>query len=63
MQIIRTLARVAGTSFPTETDLDDIFTYLDVDGDKTISFKEFQALMDGFAKIMIEKGMKLKIKE
>ena len=63
MQIIRTLARVAGTSFPTETDLDDIFTYLDVDGDKTISFKEFQALMDGFTKIMIEKGMKLKIKE
>jgi hypothetical protein len=33
MEIIRNLARVTGTSFPKETDLDDIFTYLDADGD------------------------------
>jgi Ca2+-binding EF-hand superfamily protein len=39
VSILRTLARIAGTSFPNETDLEDIFNYLDVDGDKTINFK------------------------
>lgn len=63
VSILRTLARVAGTSFPNETDLEDIFNYLDVDGDKTINFKQFQVLMDGFTKIMKQQGYKLKIRE
>ena len=37
--IFKSLTMVTGASFPNERDVMDIFNYLDVDGDQTISYK------------------------
>lgn len=37
LEIIKYLTKVTGATFPKRPDMDDIFTYLDVDGDLTIS--------------------------
>jgi Ca2+-binding EF-hand superfamily protein len=62
-RIVQTLTRLTGASFPPTTDVDDLFTYLDKDGDQTISFVEFQTLMESFTKIMNSEGFKLKLKK
>ena len=36
-EILKMLTRITGATFPKRQDIDDIFNYLDRDGDQTIS--------------------------
>ena len=36
-EILRFLTKLTGTTFPHKQDIEDIFSYLDTDGDQTIS--------------------------
>ena len=50
-------------SFPKASDIEDIFNYLDTDGDDTISKKEFTMLIETFTLLVEEKGIKMKMKK
>lgn len=57
--IIKYLTRVTGATFPKRPDIDDIFSYLDTDGDLTISREEFRHLTQSLHTLISSSGIRL----
>lgn len=58
-EIIKYLTRVTGATFPKRPDIDDIFSYLDIDGDLTISKDEFRILTQSLQTLITDEGIRL----
>lgn len=58
-EIIKYLTRVTGATFPKRPDIEDIFSYLDNDGDLTISREEFMQLTHSLGFLIKSSGIRL----
>lgn len=58
-EILKYLTRVTGATFPKRPDIEDIFSYLDKDGDLTISRDEFMMLTGSFKSLIHSSNIKL----
>lgn len=59
LEIIKYLTKVTGATFPQRPDVDDIFSYLDIDGDLTISKEQFRLLTKSLQSLITQEGLHL----
>lgn len=58
-KVIKFLTKIMGCTLPKKHDIEDIFTSVDIDGDKTISREEYETLTKSLIPIIEEIGIKL----
>lgn len=58
-EIIKYLTKITGATFPKRPDIEDIFTYLDVDGDLSITKEQFKKLTQSLQNLIDKSGIKL----
>jgi Ca2+-binding EF-hand superfamily protein len=58
-EIIKCRTRITGATLPKRPDIEDIFSYLDIDGDLTISKEEFKQLTHSLQTFIDASGIRL----
>ena len=58
-QVLKALTKITGATLPKKEDVEDIFTFMDMDGDGSISKEEYNMLLQYLGTAFDDLGIKL----